>query len=60
MVGNAVRDGRLERHTLCEACGLPKKLYKHHPDYSKPLLVIWLCRTCHDLADKIRRKVESA
>lgn len=43
----------------CEGCGAVKPLDKHHPDYSKPLLVLWLCKPCHVIADKIRRKCES-
>lgn len=57
---NAVRDGKLKRETSCQGCGLPKRLEKHHPDYSKPLLVVWLCKTCHAIADKIRRATEAA
>jgi len=30
----------------CEICGA-KETEKHHPDYSKPLSVIWYCRPCH-------------
>jgi len=30
----------------CEKCGSPKS-QMHHPDYSKPLEIIWLCRPCH-------------
>ena len=56
---NALRDGKLARQTICEGCGLPKRLEKHHPDYSKPLLVVWLCKPCHAIADKIRRKLEA-
>lgn len=58
--GNAVRDGKLQRPECCEGCGLPKRVEKHHSDYSKPLLVVWLCKPCHIIADKIRRKLESA
>jgi hypothetical protein len=57
---NALRDGMLERKTSCEGCGLPKRLEKHHPDYSRPLLVVWLCKPCHAIADKIRRKLEAS
>jgi hypothetical protein len=58
---NAVRDGKLERQTICDGCGLkPTRLEKHHPDYSKPLLVLWFCKPCHAIADKIRRRLESA
>jgi hypothetical protein len=58
--GNAVRDGRLQKPTLCEGCGLPRRLDKHHHDYSKPLVVVWLCKPCHSIADKIRRRLEAA
>lgn len=31
----------------CSWCGKAAKLVKHHPDYAKPLEVVWLCRVCH-------------
>ena len=45
IVGYAVRRGILERKP-CERCG-NQKAEAHHPDYSKPLDVIWLCHKCH-------------
>ena len=58
--GNALRDGKLTKPALCEGCGLPKRVEKHHPDYSKPLLVVWFCKPCHAIADKIRRRLEAS
>ena len=31
----------------CHKCGGINKLERHHPDYSKPLEIITLCRKCH-------------
>lgn len=59
IANNAQRDGKLHKPACCEGCGLPKRLEKHHPDYSQPLLVVWLCKPCHAIADKIRRKIEA-
>lgn len=41
----AVRAGKIKRQP-CLLCGDPKA-QAHHPDYSKPYEVIWLCRGCH-------------
>ena len=30
----------------CRDCGSPEA-QKHHPDYSRPIDVVWLCRSCH-------------
>lgn len=57
---NAVRAGLLTAPASCEGCGLPKRLEKHHHDYHKPLAVVWLCKPCHAIADKIRRAMEAA
>lgn len=51
-------NSKLQAPELCEGCGQPRKLEKHHPDYSRPLLVAWLCKPCHVIADKMRRLTE--
>jgi hypothetical protein len=43
----ATKTGKLKKPTLCEGCKMPKALDRHHPDYAKPLVIVWLCRKCH-------------
>jgi predicted DNA-binding protein YlxM (UPF0122 family) len=51
----AIARGRVKRPEACEMCGNkpPKKkngasqVEAHHPDYNKPLEVMWLCQRCH-------------
>jgi len=45
-VVNAVRDGRLHRQP-CAVCG-ESHVEGHHPDYSRPLDVVWLCVKHHN------------
>ena len=59
-LGNALRDGKVVRPDECEGCGQAARIEAHHHDYSKPLVVVWLCKPCHAIADKIRRKFEAA
>lgn len=35
----------------CDYCG--EAAQKHHPDYSMPLEVKWLCRDCHLVLHKV-------
>lgn len=51
----AVMSGKIKR-LPCEVCG-DKKSQGHHEDYSKPLEVIWLCRTHHE--DRHRKPIPS-
>jgi len=43
----AVKEGRLIRPDKCSNCGVSCKPIGHHPDYDKPLEVVWLCVKCH-------------
>jgi len=52
-VGNAIRDGRLEKQP-CFICG--EKAQAHHPDYSAPLAVSWLCAKHHAQLHKEHRE----
>lgn len=55
-VANALRGGKLQR-LPCEVCGTTKA-HAHHDDYSKPLVVRWLCAVHHAEHHKaIRRKL---
>ncbi|MDD4445491.1 MAG: hypothetical protein PHC36_06740 [Eubacteriales bacterium] len=53
--GNALRDGRLPHGTQCYLCGGAENLEMHHPDYSQPLRVYWLCRVCHRKLDGMQK-----
>lgn len=45
ITNRAIKTGRLHREP-CRDCNF-MKVDAHHPDYGKPLQVIWLCRPCH-------------
>jgi hypothetical protein len=54
MANNALRDGRI-RPEPCYFCGSTTELEMHHPDYSQPLRVYWLCRLCHRKVDNMTK-----
>ena len=47
IIDDMLRTGKLERPNTCSLCGKTCKPQAHHPDYSKPKEVIWLCVKCH-------------
>lgn len=55
-VTRALKKGILVRQA-CVVCG-SEKSHGHHPDYSKPLSVIWLCQKHHKQAHKEMREAE--
>lgn len=50
ILGNAVRDGKVVPQ-VCFICG--NKAEAHHPDYSRPLDVVWLCSKHHKETHKL-------
>lgn len=47
-VQRALRLGKLFKPKNCSKCNSFSKLHGHHPDYRKPLKVVWLCVSCHE------------
>lgn len=58
IVNDAIRHGKLKRPDKCSRCGKTCEPQAHHPDYTKPLDIIWLCTTCH--ANEHKEMRESA
>lgn len=54
-VGNAIRDGKLIPWPVCSVPTCDGKPQAHHPDYSKPLDVVWLCDKHHKETHAIER-----
>jgi ribosomal protein S27AE len=46
---HAIESGKLSRPNHCSRCGGEGEIQAHHADYTLPLEVQWLCRTCHRL-----------
>ena len=47
IVAYEISKGQLFRPLLCESCDQTGKIHAHHSDYTKPLLISWLCEPCH-------------
>lgn len=43
----ALRKGKIVRASSCADCGVAGALEMHHEDYTQQLVVLWLCRGCH-------------
>ena len=62
LLEQAIKKGIVIRRTICETCGQGGKfkngrtaIQAHHPDYNKPLDVMWLCQKCHHEWHKINK-----
>ncbi len=51
LVRHAVKSGKLIPLEECEFCGSENKIEGHHPDHSRPFLLLYLCKDCHNRAD---------
>ena len=47
-VYRAITNGKLIKPSICPKCGETKPIEGHHPDYRKPLGIIWVCKQCHE------------
>jgi len=45
----------IPKNQKCEICKINPAQQRHHPDYNKPLEVLFVCKSCHD---KIRKGVK--
>ncbi len=48
-LGQAVTKGEILKPSNCSICNAENHICAHHPKYSKPLEVIWVCYSCHRL-----------
>src|SRR3990167_5913669 len=46
-LNRAVQIGEVMKPLHCGSCNRKSNLFGHHPDYTKPLEVTWLCGSCH-------------
>lgn len=48
-IRQALREKQIVKNGICEICGSSYNVIAHHPNYNKPLKVIWVCMSCHKL-----------
>jgi hypothetical protein len=59
LVRQAIKTGKLIPLTECEICGSENHIEAHHPDHSRPFLLLYLCKDCHHRADNSIDKWEN-
>lgn len=49
ILNRALKNRLIIKPDHCLSCGKRGEIEAHHPDYTKPLEVLWTCRSCHRL-----------
>ncbi|WZO96335.1 hypothetical protein EP7_003326 [Isosphaeraceae bacterium EP7] len=52
--------GLIERPSCCTWCRRHQRLERHHWDYQEPLVVTFLCEACHEVADSMVGRSQTA
>lgn len=52
----ALKTGKIIKPDTCSECGGHGEIQADHHDYSLPMDVRWLCRSCHQNVTDMRRK----
>ena len=56
-LASAIAKGTLVKSASCQSCGTSEgRIQGHHPDYTKPIDVMWLCATCHSRQHRLERE----
>ena len=53
----ALNKGTLKKSDVCMLCGSDQNIEAHHPDYGKPLEVIWMFKSCHGITWRKRKQM---
>ena len=53
----AIAKGLLVRETACSECGDDRLIEAHHDDYTKPEIVRWLCKHCHESWHRLNKPI---
>jgi hypothetical protein len=48
LANNALIEGIISKPSTCSRCLTRLGLEMHHADYTKPLDITWLCKSCHE------------
>jgi len=56
-INYAIKHNIIKKPPVCSVCGVGGRIEGHHPDYSKPLEVIWCCTPCHHSLHKSAKMV---
>ena len=51
LVRQAIKSGKLSPLKECEFCDSEGHIEAHHPNHSRPYLLMYLCKDCHRQAD---------
>lgn len=49
ILNRSVRKGDIIKPSKCSKCNKKCKVEGHHPSYTQPLVVEWVCRQCHSM-----------